>query len=489
MSTTEELKNQIRSGRGATLDWVSEEEHIARIAETMVAFANSRGGLIVVGAAHSTVIGVEDEFKARNHLIDAALSTEPPLIIPLPKVVMIKDKAIVVAQIPSGMPHVYAYEGRYLRRENKENVPLNSRALRQIMFQRGEMSFETNIAQDASLDDINWDKASEYASNLGGFSEQDVQQILLKRGCLTKYNQDIYPTNAGILLFGKDPQRFIIGSDVSAVRFASDAMGDTFNRHDITGSLPDQIRRAETFLIDHLRKEVTLKATMKREESYEYPMEAARELLVNAVAHRDYSIRGDNIRLFIFSNRMEIYSPGSLPGPMTLQNLREERFSRNPVIVQVLADMSFIEKLGYGLDRVLDLMRTQKMPEPEFQERVSGFQVIMRRPTKIFIIEKSESDDLIEQVSEKKQESPAINFTGIYEGQTVNIRQEAALTFLHTDNNSRITNGDLKEMFPDVHPETLRRDLADLVNREILVKLGEKRGSYYMLNDSTESDS
>jgi ATP-dependent DNA helicase RecG len=479
MPTTEELRNQIRAGRGATLDWLSEEDPVAQIAETMVAFANSGGGLIVVGAAHSTVIGVKDLSNTSDRLIEAALSTDPPLIIPLPKVVTIKDKSVVIAQIPSGMPHIYTYEGRYLQRENEENVPLNPRDLRLLMLQRGEISFETNIAQDASLDDINWDKASEYASNLSGFSEQDVQQILLKRGCLSRHNQDLYPTNAGILLFGKDPQRFIVGSDISAVRFASATMGDTFNRHDLNGTLPDQIRRAETFLIDHLRKEVILRGTMKHQESYEYPMEAARELLVNAVAHRDYSIRGDNIRLFIFSNRMEIYSPGGLSGPMTLQNLREERFSRNPVIVQVLADMSFIEKLGYGLDRVLDLMSSQKMPAPEFQERGGGFQVVMHRAMKAIVIEEiEEAEDSIAI----EQEVSTINFNGIYEGQPVNIRQEAALLFLHTANNSRITNGDLKELFSDVHPETLRRDLADLVNREILVKLGQKRGSYYRLN-------
>ena len=150
-------------------------------------------------------------------------------------------------------------------------------------------------------------------------------------------------------------------------------MSDTFNRQDIIGTLPDQIKRAETFLVDHLRKSVTIGDKMRREESYEYPMEAARELLINAVAHRDYSIRGDNIRMFMFSNRMEVYSPGGLPGPMTLENLRNERFSRNPIIVQVLADMNFIEKLGYGVDRVMDLMRAKNLREPDFHERSGGF--------------------------------------------------------------------------------------------------------------------
>src|SRR5690606_19643045 len=99
----------------------------------------------------------------------------------------------------------------------------------------------------------------------------------------------------------------------TAVRFASEKMTDTFTRQDITGTLPDQIRRAETFLRDHLRVGVELQGAMERREQFEYPLEAARELVVNAVAHRDYSISGDGIRLYLFKDHMEITSPGLLP--------------------------------------------------------------------------------------------------------------------------------------------------------------------------------
>src|SRR5690606_13703805 len=103
-----------------------------------------------------------------------------------------------------------------------------------------------------------------------------------------------------------------------------------------------------------------------------------RELVVNAVAHRDYQISGDGIRLFIFSNRMEVTSPGGLPGPVTIDNIKDERFSRNPAIVQVLSDMGFIERLGYGVDRVIDLMRQKRLRAPEFEEKSGGFCVILR---------------------------------------------------------------------------------------------------------------
>jgi ATP-dependent DNA helicase RecG len=215
---------------------------------------------------------------------------------------------------------------------------------------------------------------------------------------------------------------------------------------------------------------VQIGQTMARTESFEYPLEAARELVVNAVAHRDYSVSGDGIRLFIFRDRMEITSPGGLPGPVTIANIKDERFSRNPVIVQALSDLGFIERLGYGVDRVIDLMRQQQLDAPEFVETAGGFRVILR----------SKAASPAETPPEALPAAPPA-FNGRYEGHEINPRQEAALVFLHTPGSTRITNSDLQALCPDVHPETIRRDLADLVTKHILQKMGQKRGSYYIL--------
>jgi ATP-dependent DNA helicase RecG len=166
----------------------------------------------------------------------------------------------------------------------------------------------------------------------------------------------------------------------------------------------------------------------------------------------------------LFSNRLEITSPGGLPGSVTVDNIVDERFSRNSAIVQVLSDMGFIERLGYGVDRVLALMQEARLPEPEFAETAGGFRVTLFNTP---------------EISEDETE-PSL-FGGVFRGQLVNRRQEYALDFLINRHNARITNKDLQELCPDVHSETIRRDLADLVSRSILIKMGEKRGSYYVL--------
>ena len=191
-----------------------------------------------------------------------------------------------------------------------------------------------------------------------------------------------------------------------------------------------------------------------------YPGDVLREALVNAVAHRDYMVHGESIRLFIFADRVEVYSPGKLPGHVTVDNILDERFSRNPIIVQVLADMGFIERLGYGIDRMLRLMQQAGHPPPLFEETGAGFQVTLYARTSVPEVQRARWAHL-----------------------ELNPRQELALRYVleHT----RITNREYHDLCSDVSPETLRRDLSDLVHKDVLLRIGRKRATYYILKDAT----
>jgi ATP-dependent DNA helicase RecG len=469
---SDDLLHAVRQGRTERLDWLNEGAALESIAVVLTALANSQGGVLVIGVAgtKASLSGVREPEAVQDRVLQAALAIDPPLIIALPRVVRAQEMGFVVVDVPRGLPHVYAYDGRFLVRQGLENVALKPRELRRLLMERGEASYELEIAYGAAMDDIDWEKARAYAAMLSSVTESNVERLLLRRGCVAQHEGRLRPTHAGILLFGKEPQRFVRGAQVIAARFAGDAMSDRFDRQELVGTLPDQLRRAETFLRDHLRKVAHLGGTMARDEQYEYPLEAARELVVNAVAHRDYSIAGDEIRLFIFRDHMEVVSPGRLPGPVTLDNIRDERFSRNPVIVQVLSDMGFIERLGYGVDRVIALMEQRKLRLPEFEEISGGFRAALYNQI-----------DVVEEAAAV----PAVVASDVlshYRNMPFNPRQEAALVYLHTGN-TRITNSYLQQLFPDVHPETIRRDLSDLVLRNILQKLGEKRGSYYVLRE------
>lgn len=440
----------------AVVDTLPAQISVLALAETLVAMANSRGGVLHL------VLGDTPIEDALDRVREASLRAEPTLILPVPAV---DGDSHLFVTVPPGLPHVFAVEGRYLFRDGDANRPLSPRELRRLLIERGDLSYEEEIAHGATLDDLDWPQVELYARRLAAAGRETPQEVLLRRGCLLRHHGELIPTNAGVLLFGKAPTRFVRGAHITAVRFAGTEMGDVFTRQDISGPLPDQIRRAETFLLDNLRRGVHLGASMERAEQLEYPMEAARELVVNAVSHRDYSIQGDGIRLFIFADHMEVISPGGLPGPVTLDNIVEERYSRNSIIVQVLSDMGFIERLGYGVDRVIALMLDRGLPTPQFAETGGGFRVSLCN-------------------TPEPQTIVPVAGASMYMGVALNPRQESAIRHLTEGGYKRITNSDLQELFPDVHPETLRRDLADLVSKGILLKLGQKRGSYYVLHNS-----
>ena len=473
-TTVNDLQQLLKTGRNEEIEWLDEQASTERIATSLMAMANHRGGKLIIGIKgedQPAVLGVNQQNLIVDRIIEATTLLTPVLIIPFPKTTRIDKKDVVVADIPYHMPHVYSMDGRYLHRKGVSNIAMHPRDLHQLLIQRGEISFESEIVSGATLDDIDMEKVELYAKSFSHNATETLTQLLFRRGCVTLLNENYYPTNAGILLFGKEPQRFIQGSEITAVRFAGSTMGDIFNRQDILGTLPDQIRKAGTFLADYLRKGVQLKSTMARQEEYEYPMEAVRELVVNAVAHRDYSIHGDGIRLFIFKDHMELNSAGRLPGPVTIANIKDERFSRNPVIVQILSDMGFIERLGYGVDRVIELMKTQSLREPEFSETGGGFRVILHN-------QKNEPPPENSNPVETDEKTELLR---TYADIPLNPRQEEAIFYLNKPDKTRITNSELQRLFPEVHAETIRRDLADLVTKNIVSKMGQKRGSYYVL--------
>lgn len=165
----------------------------------------------------------------------------------------------------------------------------------------------------------------------------------------------------------------------------------TIDRKDLRGALPDLVIAAEQFLYRHIRigHEVI---GFEGIDYWEYPREAMREALINAVIHRDYSIVGGRIRIFLFDDRIEFYSPGDLlPGVTVekMQRLESQSKLRNPVIVEVFRDLGgFIEKMGTGIQRMTRAMEEHGLPRPRFEELVGGFWVTLIGPGDQFMEEK-----------------------------------------------------------------------------------------------------
>ncbi len=458
--TADEVRAWLAQGPGESVALASANASTRKLAETLAALANAHGGVLLIDVARPPAERASGDI--RDRVLAAALLADPPLILPIPTLITVDERTLCVATVPAGLPHVYSIKGQFLTRLGARNRPLTADELRRLLHDRGQAGFEAQLVPDATLDDLDLEAVARYVQQLEGFASNNLTAALVTRGCLVRQEEGgrerFTPTVAGILLFGRRPERFIHSAEIIAVRYAGPEMGDEFVREDIRGPLAEQIRRAEAFVTANMRRGMRITG-WAREERAEYPLPVVREAIVNAVAHRDYAIRGEGIRLLMFSDHMEVYSPGRLPGHVTLENLVEERFSRNEAIVQVLSDMGYIERLGYGIDRMIRAMEQEGLPAPRFEETAAGFRVTLI----------GHGASLVSATPE----------AALWSNVAVTPRQSQALAYLAE--HGRITNSEMRALFPDVSDETIRRDLADLVDKGLLLKVGEKRATYYIL--------
>lgn len=481
-STISTVDQLLAQAPGPRLAFVRSKFRVEELAQTLVALANAHGGTVVIGASGRGKLpdGVGDVQTAHEAALEAALVCTPPLVLPLPEVARAGAATLLLISVPPGLPHVYSLHGKYLRRAGAEDEPIPPDGLRRLLLERGATSWERLAPEQARLDDFDAAKVAQYARRIGTAAESDARGFLFRRGALARRpttddrqpahdapqwsvvagQPSFVPTNAGMLLFARDVERFFPQAEITLVRYRGREMSDEFIREDVRDTLPEAVRRAEIWLSEHMRRGSRM-IGLEREDWTQFPLGAVREALVNAVAHRDYTVRGEGIRIALFGDRLECYSPGRLPGHVTLQNLIEERFSRNETLVQVLADFGLIERLGYGIDRMLRQMANAGLPPPEFRETAAGFLVTLRG-----------------HVGDDRLDAGAFD-TAEWRKLGLNERQIGAMQYIAEQH--RLSSRDMQDLAPDVSAETLRRDLADLVERGLLLKVGEKRGTYYVL--------
>ncbi|HHY56531.1 MAG TPA: hypothetical protein GYA08_13975 [Chloroflexi bacterium] len=433
----------------------------AAIAETLVAFANSDGGWLVLGIDADGVLGA---LRTDDEMADAVRAAErlcrPPVRTVDWQQREVSGGTVAVIRVERSNDLHTLDDGRVLVRRGVENAPAAGDEVERLLASRPVGDFELQPVPGATRDDLDEDIIDEYLERRQKRNPRQTilpkDKLLQQIGALT---EDRTPTVTGLLLFGKEPQFFLPQSRAVFVKFADTqprGPGGAFGygrREEFTGALPLIIDRAWRVIWEEMDKQAVVKG-LQRHEQTEYPSNAVREALVNAVAHRDYRITGRGIEIRMYTDRMEITSPGGLPAHITLENLVEEHYSRNPRLVNGLYQWGYIEELGLGIDRMIEDMVKAGHPPPRFECPGHRFTVILYNTR-----------------DQAKAEQP-------WEG-SMNERQLKALEFVQQ--HGGITNGDYRQLCPHVGAETLRLDLADMVTRGILLKIGDKRGTRYIL--------
>ena len=428
------------------------------LAETMVAMANSDGGLIVFGVGEDGRLADEIwEEEVESALREAASLCRPPI----PSNWQTVESAagvLIGVQVARSLELHSLYDGRVLIRSGAHNRPLSGDEISDLAASRQTAEFETEIVPGAALDDLDPEIVAEYLENRelrAGGRVGTTAELLHEIGATDRQGT---PTTAGILLFGKNPQLFFPQSGIVFVRFPGNEPrgedgGIGYGRRDeLAGPLARLVSRAWNVVFEEMRVGATV-SDLEREELTEYPRFAVREALVNAVAHRDYRIKGRRIEIRMYADRLEIISPGGLPGYMTLDNLVDEHFSRNPRLVSGLYQWGYIEELGLGIDRMIEEMVEAGHAPPQFRATPHSFTV---------------------QLTNKRERPATPKWT-----RSMNERQMQALAYVRE--NGSISNSEYRRLCPNVSAETLRLDLVDLVSKGLLLKIGSKKGTYYIL--------
>ncbi len=423
-----------------------------RALEDLAAFANTRGGTLLVGIREDgEIVGakVDDrEIQRIANLIAAHLGITPSI-----RVVEMEGRPVLDIRVEPALGLV-SYRGRYLRRVGTTNRDFAPDELARHLLERSGRTWD-GLPSGWTLAEVD-PKALE---NFARLARTKLPYLDPKNPKQTLQNLELLSDgrlkNAGVLLFGKRPQRLFPQAQVRIGIFRGNQILDS---HDFKGTLWQQLEGAMERFRQVLKvrfeikvEEATLEG-LQRKEVWEYPLEALREALINALIHRDYTIPAD-IQIKIHEDRLEIWNAGELPPPLRPEDLRGPHRSvlRNPLVAQAFYFAGLIERWGTGTTRIIELCRRQGLPEPEFQHQQGGFLVTF---------------------SKDPYTPERLRALGLNE------RQIQAV--LYVKEHGKITNREFRAL-TGISDEGARLDLKRLVELSILEPHGKGRSVYYAL--------
>jgi ATP-dependent DNA helicase RecG len=315
------------------------------------------------------------------------------------------------------------------------------------------MQFDTEICKDAAFEDISIKKVKWYlkerakARNVSQKIKISVKKLLINLKCL----QNNKPTNAGILFFGKNPQRFMANARLRVIKFkGNEVINPTLDSVTCEGTLPEIINLSEDFVRKNIRLLGTrTEKSFRREDKFEYPIKAIREAIINALIHRNYFETGD-VRVFIFDNRIEITNPGIFPKGVTPN--RPEHKPVNEILCQLVYDIGLIEKYGSGIKMMKSLSKEWGNKKPYYKLSPISSTIIFESQIK-------ESSYISENILDG-----------------LNERQKKAVEYLKAK--GKITTKEYIKLVK-IPLRTARRDLTNLKGKGVIKFVGSAKTGYY----------
>ena len=356
--------------------------------KTVVAFANTDGGRLIFGIDDKSrqVVGVEkdDVFKIMDAIANAVSDSCAPKIVPDISFETIEDKTVVLVDIAAGFNRPYMLKsggldkGVYVR-VGATSRPADTEQIREMMLDGSNQSWDEQVCRSYALTDR---AVKKLCSDINRYrTEKDGQnapkttkETLIGWGVLKQDKTEVLPTNAFALLtdnpFGQ--------AKIQCAVFKGESKSVFLDRKEYEGSLCRLLEDAYQYVLRNIRMGAVIEGLI-RQDKFELPPAAIREMICNAICHRSYMDDG-MIQVSVFDDRLEVSSPGALCRGLTLKDALKGRSKpRNKVIAEVFSRMGIIEKWGTGLQRIVDLAKQEGLKEPVFENNDSFFRVILYR--------------------------------------------------------------------------------------------------------------
>jgi len=295
-----------------------------QIVKTIIGFCNQKGGKLILGVeSNGNIVGIpnDDVQRIMEFINKSIFEASSPSIIPLVYVQRIVDKTILIIEVSSGMSKPYYRKsegldrGTYIRL-GQSTLRATSDIIEELKWQSRGRSFDMMPVYHTSEGNLDVKKIHEFLNTRKTAKIKNVSdEILHSYNLILEEHSSIYCSVGGILLFGQNPQKYFSESMIICSHFSGISGREAMASIDCNGTLFQQFETAYNFVISKLESSFSIKKEPKRKEKLEIPEEAIREIILNAIVHRNYHINGPS-KIAIYDNRIEIFSPGIFPGPM-----------------------------------------------------------------------------------------------------------------------------------------------------------------------------
>jgi len=408
-----ELVKLLEEGESETVEYKPSLSQTDKILECVSAFSNTNGGTLVIGVKdNGEVVGVDIGKRTIENLANRIKQHTDPMVYPSICIEEFDAKHVVLLEVEEGKQKPVLASGRAYKSVGRTNQKLGSEAIRNLALETSKVYWDERVCEDASFDDIDEDKVhlflqrAKYERRLELDPRTPGREALENLGLVSGGK----PTNAAILLFGKNPQRFFSQAELRCARFKGVKPLEFIDLKVFDGTILEQRDDALEFVQEHIELHAKI-VGLERLEIWEYPLDAIREAITNAICHRDYEISA-TVQVRIFDDRLEIWGCGPLPEPLSVEDLKKRHRSilRNPVIGKCFFWIKYIEQWGTGTNRIIDACLNQGLPEPIFEEFSGSLVVTLRKLlTEEFLKEKGLNDRQIKAVSYIREKGSITN--------------------------------------------------------------------------------